>query len=323
MQFNSIPFLLFLLIVVILYYLIPQKYKKPFLLLSSYYFYFSAKPEYLVLLLASTAFNYLTAFLLETKQSRKVILICNLILNLGILFGFKYLNFVSSQLNSFFSQFSLNLHIPAYSIILPIGISFYTIMAIGYILDIYWGDRKRDKNYILFSLYMAFFPQILSGPIGRAKKLIPQLSAKPVFRYINFSNGFRLMLWGFFKKLVITDGIKMIFCIEYSKSLDSMLRAIKIVVISCEIGCHPICLGIVIETYAGIDITVFHQSGADSGVINGNIRVFKCAVGYAAGIIIQVIDAFGKRILKIAVADNGIVAGMLPDANPAAFDYQI
>ena len=207
MQFNSIPFLIFLFIIVVLYYLIPQKYKKPFLLLSSYYFYFSAKPEYLVLLLASTAINYLTAYLLETKQSRKTLLVLNLAINLGILFGFKYLNFVSNQLNSIFRQFSLNLHIPTYSIILPIGISFYTIMAIGYILDIYWGDRKRDKNYILFSLYMAFFPQILSGPIGRAKNLIPQFLAKQEFRYDNFSNGFRLMLWGYFKKMVIADNI--------------------------------------------------------------------------------------------------------------------
>lgn len=207
MQFNSIPFLLFLGIVVVLYYLVPQKFKKGLLLVSSYYFYFSAKPEYLVLLLASTAVNYGTAFLLETKLTKKTILVLNLIFNLGILFCFKYLNFVDSQFNNIFKQFSLDLHIPAFSIILPIGISFYTFMAIGYILDIYWGDRKRDKNYLLFSLYLAFFPQILCGPIGRAKDLIPQLTAKPIFQYENFSNGFRLMLWGFFKKIVVADNL--------------------------------------------------------------------------------------------------------------------
>jgi alginate O-acetyltransferase complex protein AlgI len=207
MQFNSITFLIFLFVIVVLYYIIPQKYKNGFLLLSSYYFYFSAKPEYLLLLLTSTAVNYASAYLLETKQDKKPILVISLLFNIGILFCFKYLNFVDSQLNSVFRQFSINLHIPAFSIILPIGISFYTFMAIGYILDIYWGDRKRDKNYLLFSLYLAFFPQILCGPIGRAKDLIPQFTAKPVFKYDDFSNGFRLMLWGFFKKLVVADNL--------------------------------------------------------------------------------------------------------------------
>jgi len=207
MQFNSIPFLFFLLCVVPLYYLVPQKHKNVFLLICSYYFYFCAKPEYLILLLASTAVNYLSACLLERGNAKRVVLYFSLLFNIGLLFGFKYLNFFNGQLNYVFQQFRLDIHIPAFSIILPVGISFYTFMAIGYLLDIYWGDRRRDRNYVLFSLYLAFFPQILCGPIGRAKELIPQFVAKSVFKYDNFSNGFRLMLWGLFKKIVVADNL--------------------------------------------------------------------------------------------------------------------
>jgi alginate O-acetyltransferase complex protein AlgI len=208
MPFNSIPFVIFLAISVIIYYLIPKKWQNPFLLVASYYFYFSAKAEYLILLLASTAVNYLTVYLLEKYEKRKsFILVINLVYNLGILFSFKYLNFFNSQMNTLFHALSMPIHLPANHWILPIGISFYTFMVIGYVLDIYWGDRRRDRNYIDFSLYVAFFPQILCGPIGRAKELMPQIKTARNLEYDNFSNGFRLMLWGFFKKIVIADNL--------------------------------------------------------------------------------------------------------------------
>jgi alginate O-acetyltransferase complex protein AlgI len=207
-QFNSVPFLCFLAITIAIYYIVPKKWQNVVLLLASYYFYFSAKAEYLLLLFASTFINYLTVYLLEKFEKRKsVILVSNIIYNLGILFSFKYLNFFSDQMNTIFRTFSLPIHIPQTHWILPIGISFYTIMVMGYVLDIYWGDRKRDRNYLDFSLFIAFFPQILCGPIGRAKDLIPQIKSERSLEYDNFSNGFRLMLWGFFKKIVIADNL--------------------------------------------------------------------------------------------------------------------
>jgi D-alanyl-lipoteichoic acid acyltransferase DltB (MBOAT superfamily) len=208
MQFSSVRFLLFLLVVLILYYILRPRYRNYLLLAASYYFYFSFKPEYLVILLGSTLVNYSGALGMEKRpQSKKLLLTGLLIFNLGLLFFFKYFNFTGSQLNALFRTFSLNLSIPAHSLILPIGISFYTFMALGYILDVYWGDLKAQKDYLTFSLYLAFFPYILSGPIGRAKNLFVQFTSEHPLLYANFSNGFRLMLWGFFKKMVIADNL--------------------------------------------------------------------------------------------------------------------
>ena len=208
MQFTSIPFFIFLFVVVIAYYVLPFRYRNYLLLLASYYFYFSIQPEYLILLIASTAFNYGLGLLLEKYREKKGLLLsAGLIFNLGLLFFFKYFNFFGDQINAVFSAVSLNLTIPHHSLILPIGISFYTFMALGYILDVYWGDIKAQRNLLTFSVYLAFFPQILSGPIGRAKNLFQRFTDEHPLVYDNFSNGFRLMLWGLFKKMVVADNI--------------------------------------------------------------------------------------------------------------------
>lgn len=208
MQFTSIPFYIFLFIVVILYYILSTKYRNYLLLAASYYFYFSVQPEYLVLLITSTLVNYgLGRSISAHKVYRNILLGIGLVLNLGILFFFKYFNFFGEQVNLLFSQFSLDINVPQHSLILPIGISFYTFMAIGYLLDVYWGDIKAQSNLLTFSVYLAFFPQILCGPIGRAKNLFKQFTEVHPLLYINFSNGFRLILWGLFKKMVVADNI--------------------------------------------------------------------------------------------------------------------
>ena len=177
MQFTSIPFFIFLIIVVTIYYLLPHKYRNYLLLLASYYFYFSVQPEYLVLLIVSTLVNYGLGIALEKYRNKKGLLLsAGLVFNLGILFFFKYFNFFGEQVNTVFSAFSLNLTVPQHSLILPIGISFYTFMALGYILDVYWGDIKAQRSLLTFSVYLAFFPQILCGPIGRAKNLFKQFT---------------------------------------------------------------------------------------------------------------------------------------------------
>lgn len=208
MQFTSLEFFIFLGVVLFLYYVIPQKYRNYLILFASYYFYFSLKAEYIVILIASTLLNYSLGRLIEKDiVHKKFYLSLSLIFNIGILFFFKYLNFFSGQLNLLFSKLSLNINLPKHSLILPIGISYYTLMAIGYILDVYWGDIPAQKNYIIFSNYLAFFPQIMSGPIGRAKSLFKQFNEKHPFLYFNMSNGLRLILWGLFKKMVIADPI--------------------------------------------------------------------------------------------------------------------
>lgn len=208
MQFTSIPFFIFLFVVVALYYAIPHRYRNYLLLAASYYFYFSIQPEYLVLLISSTLVNYLLGKGLDAHIKRKKLLLyIGLFFNLGILFFFKYFNFFGDQINAIFSSFSLNLSVPHHSLILPIGISFYTFMALGYVLDVYWGDIKSQRNLLTFSVYMAFFPQILCGPIGRAKNLFKQFTNEHPLLYDNFANGFRLILWGLFKKMVVADNI--------------------------------------------------------------------------------------------------------------------
>lgn len=208
MQFTSVPFYLFLAVVVVLYYLLPYKYRNYLLLAASYYFYFSVKPEYLLILVGSTAVNFFIAKDMDNiPRLKKFLLGTALVLNLGVLFFFKYFNFFGDQLNSVFQAFSLNLSVPRHSLILPVGISFYTFMALGYVLDVYWGDIKHQRNYLTFSLYLAFFPQILCGPIGRAKNLFKQFTAEHPLVYDNFANGFRLILWGLFKKMVVADNI--------------------------------------------------------------------------------------------------------------------
>lgn len=208
MQFTSIPFFIFLFVIVVAYYALPYKLRNYLLLAASYYFYFSVQPEYLVLLVGSTLVNYFLGRWLEADRNRKkVFLGVGLLFNLGILFFFKYFNFFSDQVNALFSSISLNLSIPHHSLILPIGISFYTFMALGYILDVYWGDIKSQRNLLTFSVYLAFFPQILCGPIGRAKNLFKQFTDEHHLLYDNFANGFRLILWGLFKKMVVADNI--------------------------------------------------------------------------------------------------------------------
>jgi len=208
MQFISISFYLFLLIIVATYYILPSKFRNYLILGASYYFYFSIQPEYVVLLIVSTLFNYYLGRGLEYYRAYKNWLLgLGLAFNLGFLFFFKYFNFFSDEMNAVFSMCRITLEIPHHSLLLPIGISFYTFMALGYILDVYWGDIKSQKNLLTFSVYLAFFPQILCGPIGRAKNLFKQFEQVHPFLYDNLANGFRLILWGLFKKMVVADNI--------------------------------------------------------------------------------------------------------------------
>lgn len=178
------------------------------LLISSYYSYLSVKPEYLLLLIGSTAVNYaLGRAIGTTKAPKRYLLSFGILFNLLILGYFKYFNFLGSELNALFRTVSLNFQISPHSLILPIGISFYTFMALGYLLDVYWETVKPQRNYLTFSLYLGFFPYIICGPIGRAGDLFKQLSSHHKFEYEKIANGMRLIVWGLFKKMVIADCI--------------------------------------------------------------------------------------------------------------------
>lgn len=203
MLFNSLNFIIFFVAVVVLYYLLPKNsWRKVFLLGASYYFYACFNVAMLAVLLFETA----TAFGFGlTKNKSKIGLTTTIVLLLLPLFCFKYLNFLMGTVGDVLALSGALVEIPSFELLLPIGISFYTFMAVGYVVDVYKGKIEAEKNLLDFALFVGFFPQIASGPIGRAGQLIPQLKVRHPLLYANITAGAKMMLWGFFMKLVVGD----------------------------------------------------------------------------------------------------------------------
>lgn len=210
MIFTSFGFLIFFPAVVLIYYFLPSKYRSPFLLLASYYFYINIKPVYALLLAGITITTYVFTILIgrsSTEKQRKLFLILDLVITLLPLFFFKYYNFVNNGVYDLLQHAGIRWSLPTLSFILPIGISFYTFMALGYAIDVYHGEIKPEKNFYIVALFLSFFPTVLSGPIERASNMFHQFKGKVVFDYSQVARGFQQMLWGFFMKLVIANRI--------------------------------------------------------------------------------------------------------------------
>lgn len=208
MLFNSLEFLLFFPLVVVSFYILPHRYRWILLLLASYYFYMSWKAEYLFLILISTLIDYFAGLRMGLESDiykRRNYLLLSLIANLGILFGFKYFNFFNDSVREIFNQFNVFYGVSAFNILLPVGISFYTFQSLSYSIDVYRGERSPEKHLGYFALYVAYFPQLVAGPIERSTRLLPQFFIKQNFDYKNVTDGLKIMLWGFFKKIVIAD----------------------------------------------------------------------------------------------------------------------
>ncbi len=208
MLFNSFSFLIFFPIVVLAYFAIPHRFRWMLLLAASYYFYMSWKAEYLVLILISTLIDYSAGIQMgkcESHAQRRKYLILSLVGNLGILFFFKYANFFSESLRFTLAQFNIFYDVPMFHFLLPVGISFYTFQSLSYSIDVYRGVKKPERHFGIFALYVSFFPQLVAGPIERSTHLLPQFYQEKMFDADRFISGLRLMLWGFFKKLVIAD----------------------------------------------------------------------------------------------------------------------
>lgn len=208
MLFNSIEFLFFFPTVVIIYFIIPERYRWVFLTVSSYYFYMCWKAEYILLIIGSTLINFYSGILIEksvSQTSKRNVFLVNIIFNLGTLFAFKYLNLFSSSVQELLRLFNIFYEVPLINLLLPVGISFYTFIALSYSIDVYRGTRKAEHHLGYFAAYLSFFPQLLAGPIARSTNLLPQFSEKQEFDSQRVSDGLKLMLWGFFKKLVIAD----------------------------------------------------------------------------------------------------------------------
>ena len=211
MLFNSLEFLLFLPIVFILYWFVFKKLKTQnlFILGASYFFYAWWDWRFLFLIILSTIVDYVLGLLLHKEQinsKRKQLLYISLLVNLGLLGLLKYYNFFIDSFIDAFSFFDTVLSVKMLHIILPVGISFYTFQTLSYTIDVYRKKIEPTRDFIAFAAFVTFFPQLVAGPIERAAHLLPQFYKRRIFNYDNAVIGMRLILWGFFQKIVIADG---------------------------------------------------------------------------------------------------------------------
>jgi D-alanyl-lipoteichoic acid acyltransferase DltB (MBOAT superfamily) len=206
--FNSIQFLIFFPVVVAAYFALPFRFRWAFLLAASYYFYMCWRPEYVILIVASTAVDYVAGLQMGKaahQSQRKKWLLLSIATNLGLLFAFKYFNFFNASARAVFESFDLFYGVPAFDVLLPVGISFYTFQSLSYTFDVYRGVKEPERHFGIFAVYVAFFPQLVAGPIERAPRLLPQFRQEHRFDLDRVKAGLGLMLWGFFKKIVIAD----------------------------------------------------------------------------------------------------------------------
>ncbi len=210
MQFNSFEYLLFFPIVVIVYYLLPFRFRWLLLLAASYLFYMTWNPYFILLIMGSTLVDFYCGnqmAKLPDKKQRLPYLWISLAFNIGLLFMFKYFNFFNENFATLFEFLNLSYMIPALDILLPVGISFYTFQTLSYTIDVYYGRIKAEKHLGIFALFVSFFPQLVAGPIERAKNLLPQLHKEYTFDFERVKKGVLLILWGLFKKVVIADKV--------------------------------------------------------------------------------------------------------------------
>jgi alginate O-acetyltransferase complex protein AlgI len=235
----SLRFVLFVLITFLAYFLFPKKYKWTVLLVASYAYYFLNCNKYVIYLVVTTVTTFLGGLIIEkmaqkssctlkshkedwSKEERKafknkalkqkkLMLALVLVINFGILAFLKYFGFLATSINAGLSAVGLSAQLPYFKLVLPLGISFYTFQAMGYLIDIYRGKFAAERNIAKFALFVSFFPQIIQGPIAFYSDLAHQLYEPHKFNYDKFKSGSLLIIWGVFKKIVIADrAVKMV-----------------------------------------------------------------------------------------------------------------
>jgi len=215
MLFNSLQFLVFFPLVTIVYALVPRKWRTACLLIASYYFYMCWNAEYLVLILVSTLVTWISALVMDQEPDgagntlrRRVALAADLVINLGILFFFKYFHFTVNTVNAVTGLFGAAPIRLSLNVLLPVGISFYTFQALGYTFDVYSGRIRACRNILQYALFVSFFPQLVAGPVERSDRLLTQIRGIENIRipdYDRIASGLMTMVWGMFMKTVIAD----------------------------------------------------------------------------------------------------------------------
>ncbi len=217
MLFNSLDFAVFLPIVFVLYWFIASRnlrLQNALIVAASYVFYGWWDWRFLSLIIFSTLVDFSIGHRLKTEENRskrKFLLWTSIIVNLGFLGFFKYYNFFLDNFVAAFSLFGQEIQANSLSIILPVGISFYTFQTLSYTIDVYKRRLEPTQDFVAFSAFVCFFPQLVAGPIERATNLLPQFYKKRTFEYHKAIDGMRQILWGLFKKIVIADN-----CAEYA-----------------------------------------------------------------------------------------------------------
>ena len=214
MVFSSITFLYYFLpIVLLIYFIVPSKFRNLVLLISSLFFYFYGEPRYILVLLFSIVFNYYMGKLIsrENNKYRKMLFISDMIINFGLLFYFKYFDFFLDNMNQM-----LNLNIPLFNIIMPIGISFFTFQATSYVIDIYLRKVKSADSILDFATYLSLFPQLIAGPIVRYQTVDQELKDRCV-NYQKFASGIKRFIIGLSKKVLLANVLGV-----FSNSLSSI-----------------------------------------------------------------------------------------------------
>jgi len=233
MLFNSLQFLVFFPTVVALYYVLPHRFRWLLLLVASSYFYMVFVPKYILVIFALIIVDYVLGICIENAQGsrKKLYLVGSICANLGVLFVFKYFNFFNDIFAGLAGLWHLNYPVSALTLLLPLGLSFHVFQSLSYVIEVYRGKQKAEYDLRTYAQYVMFFPQLVAGPIERPQHLLHQFKELHSFNYGRAVSGLRIILWGFFKKLIIADtaaiGVNHIFNSAYqAEGLTLILGAV-------------------------------------------------------------------------------------------------
>jgi alginate O-acetyltransferase complex protein AlgI len=211
MIFHSLDFVAFFLITLTAYWQLPHRWQNRLLLVASYVFYGWVAPWFTILLATSTTIDWWAARQMERRPARRRrYLLASVLSNMGMLAYFKYANFFLENVAVALAALGLETSPPVLAVVLPVGISFFTFQALSYTIDVYRGQLRARDSLIDVATFVAFFPQLVAGPIERAAQLLPQVEAERRFSVVAARTGLRLMAWGFFKKLVVADNVGLV-----------------------------------------------------------------------------------------------------------------
>ena len=221
------------------------------LLIASYYFYISWNVWYTILIGTSTIITYISAVIISaiSNRKKKMVMVVCIIINLGILVTFKYGNFIIESINSVLHIFHISVIQRRFDFLLPVGISFYTFQALGYVIDVYRKDIVAERSFIRYALFVSFFPQLVAGPIERSKNLLSQINDIENVKLWNakrVTSGAILIVWGLFMKMVIADRISILVNTVFNNyrmygSSELVLAAIGFAIqIYCDFGSYSI-----------------------------------------------------------------------------------